>query len=86
MWLWGKPGAGKSLLVSTMWPEAYKKDVSIWFDNYSNQEVVWLDEVNKAICLEYKQSIKRWSDSYRFNIQVKGGFVQSNWILFVVTS
>lgn len=51
-----------------MYPTAYLKDYGVWFDGYSNEDVVLFDEVNKKVAQDLKQHIKRWADSYPHNL------------------
>ena len=43
--LWGPSGTGKSRFVAACWPDAFwKAPESKWWDGYSGQETVVLDD------------------------------------------
>ena len=43
--LWGPSGTGKSRFVAARWPDAFwKAPESKWWDGYSGQETVVLDD------------------------------------------
>lgn len=72
-WIRGPTGSGKSRGVRELYPGLYPKPMSKWWDSYSEQEVVLIDDV------DYNQSswigyfLKIWADHYPFIAEVKGG-------------
>lgn len=71
---WGASGTGKS---TRAWTEAgndaYPKDpCNKWWDGYSNQTSVVVDEFCGSINLSH---LLRWFDRFPVNVEVKGGVV-----------
>lgn len=53
LWIWGKPGCGKSTWVRSylhkLGKSYYKKDIrNHWFDGYTDQEVIFLDDFHRT--------------------------------------
>lgn len=46
-WHYGPPGVGKTRHVVTTWPEYYDKDKSKFWNGYTNQETVLIDDIEK---------------------------------------
>ena len=83
LWVWGKPGVGKSRFVHETWPEAYWKNANKWWDGYTNQEVAVLDDLGTDVLAEH---LKRWADRYKIVGEIKGGSLGLVYTTFVVTS
>lgn len=45
-WFYGPSGTGKSSTASKMFPNAFRKNTSKWWDGYDRQEVVIIEEVS----------------------------------------
>ena len=43
-WIYGKPGIGKSYAVRSLYPNLYVKSSTKWWDGYTNQDVVLVDD------------------------------------------
>ena len=59
MWVYGPPESGKTKYVVDSYPDYYEKDKSKYWNGYTSQPVVLLDDVE----LEDKYllgSLKRW--------------------------
>jgi hypothetical protein len=74
-WLYGPTAIGKSHYVRSQHaPEDLyiKSSTNKWWDGYTGQENVLLEEVEKA---DMDTDLKRWTDKYIFAGEVKGGYV-----------
>lgn len=85
IWLYGKTGVGKTRLVYDQFAEGqvYKKDNSIWWDGYHQQDCILLDDFNGKIDYEI---ILQLTDRYPFSPQCKGGYVEINSPFIIFTS
>jgi len=84
----GKPGLGKTRYVMDKHGDekVYKiefKDNSIWFDGYTGQDVLLIDEYEGQ--LNYTQLLNLL-DIYKLRLPVKGGFTFANWTHVYITS
>lgn len=85
VWLWGKSGYGKSFVCREFWPVHYPKMCNKWWDGYSNEAIVVMDDVDMGhSCLGHH--LKIWADSYPFIGEIKGICRKLRPALFVVTS
>lgn len=80
---YGPTGTGKSRYAITQYPRAYWKQRSIWWDGYSSQEVIVLDEYYGWLPFD---TILRLCDRYPLLLETKGGQVQCNANTIVFTS
>jgi hypothetical protein len=85
-WLWGKPGTGKSRFVYDVGgDQCYWKNPNKWWDNYSSQKCVILDDFGKEhSVLGYH--IKRWADRYPVLCESKGSSLYPNYNTLFITS
>lgn len=83
IWIQGRPGAGKSHLVETKYPDAYRKPQNKWWDGYEGQEVVILEDLDGPYLNHY---LKVWADKWRASGEVKGGTVPLMHKMIIVTS
>lgn len=84
-WIYGKKGIGKtySILSNYLATDLYRKDSSKWWNGYTNQQIVLMDDLdNKNMFNE----IKIWSDKYIFQGETKGGYTKIFNRIFIVTS
>ena len=83
IWLRGTPGSGKSHLVETTFPEAYRKPQNKWWDGYEGQEVVILEDLDGPFLNHY---LKIWADKWKATGEIKGGTIPLQHKWFIVTS
>lgn len=81
--LWGASGVGKSVLARAMFPDAYWKTNSKWWDDYDGQEAVVWDEFKGQY--PYRDLL-RILDSTPLTCESKGSSVQFNSRIVVFTS
>lgn len=76
-WIYGLAGTGKTRsVVDKFGPEnVYMKDGTSWWDGYSQQEAILIDDFDNNI--PYR-TLLRILDRYRYQGQVKGGYVNIN--------
>jgi len=69
VWLWGKPGTGKSRFAFNF-DEVYPKMCNKWWDGFKGQRVVVIDEFEKShACLSHH--LKIWADRHPFINEIK---------------
>lgn len=83
IWYWGPPGTGKSRRARLEYPEAYLKPQSKWWDGYFGQKAVILDDLDISALGHY---LKIWADRYACSGETKGGTVNLQHDVIVVTS
>lgn len=82
--LYGPPGAGKSHYASTNFPNAFWMPQGKWFDGYTTQDTIILDD--------FKRGWLTWTvlmqlmDAYPMKLEVKGGFVEMRAHNLIITS
>lgn len=85
--IWGDPGTGKSYYALTQYPDAYTpiitKNGTLWFDNYTGQDTLILDDYNGEIQL---RDFKRLTDNYKMMLPIKGGTTWKAWSTVIITS
>lgn len=82
-WIWGTPRIGKSFYVRRKYPQCYLKGFNKWWDGYTVQEVVLLEEFDSDFLAHH---LKIWTDNYLFNAEIKGGTVTPIYQKFFITS
>lgn len=83
-WRWGLAGVGKTRqVIDEFGPEnVYIKDNTSWWDNYHQQEVILIDDFDNQI--PYR-TLLRILDRYRYQGQIKGGYVNINSPFIIIT-
>lgn len=64
LWLWGKPGCGKTRYATAHFKLAYKKLQNKWWDGYTGQEAVLLDDLGKETAKALTTHMKLWADPW----------------------
>lgn len=87
LWVTGPSGCGKSSLIRSKWTSLYLKNLSKWWDGYSGENAVVVDDLDPEHA-KYNMAyyLKIWGDHYAFNAEVKGGmlFIRPDFV--IVTS
>jgi len=85
-WFYGPPGTGKSYTARLGTDNKhYDKLPNKWWDGYSNQETVIIDDLDTSHSYLYS-FLKRWTDKYSFPVEMKGSLVQIRPKTIIVTS
>ena len=79
----GPTGTGKSKWCMDNFPEAYWKPRSDWWDGYSGQDTVVLDEFYGWLPFDL---LLRLCDRYPLNLQIKGGTINFTAKNIIITS
>lgn len=85
IWVHGESGSGKTRTVKVQFPSAFPKPRNIWWDGYTGQETVLLDDVDKYN-VSLGGHLKHWADFAAFIGEKKGGSIIIRPKLFIVTS
>jgi len=82
----GETGVGKTYGIFKMFPDAFRPLVSgdkIWFDGYSGEKTLLLDELRGNIKLSYLLQIL---DPYPLKVEIKGGTINAEWERVFITT
>lgn len=74
-WWIGPTGSGKSRLAWEIYPNHYQKQLNKWWDGYTNEDIVVIEEWSPKNEVSGSQ-LKIWADRYPFPGQIKGGTLQ----------
>lgn len=81
-WLYGRTGTGKSSLVRNYaiarGYRVYNKLANKWWDNYTDQQVVLIEDLDPDSSRHLANHIKLWLDRYPFSAEFKGGIRDIN--------
>lgn len=79
-WIWGLTGTGKTRYAYDHYPtnEIYKKDSSIWWDGYQQQQVILIDDFAGTHTEIAYRDLLNLLDRYPYSGQYKGGYVKIN--------
>lgn len=81
---YGSPGTGKSRRVFSTFPEAYPKPSGKWWDYYTGQQSVILDDFDG--CMLSFGDFKRIVDRYPTSVEIKGATIPLLATHFYVTT
>lgn len=75
IWIYGTSGCGKSRYVRDTYTRFYSKSISKWWDGYTDEEVVVIDDIDPSHAEKsgIGYNLKIWADHYVFNAETKGG-------------
>lgn len=82
LWFYGPPGTGKSH-AARQYENVYLKSQSKWWDGYSGEATVILDDLDSDCLAHY---LKIWADKWSCTGETKGGTVPLQHTTFIVTS
>lgn len=81
--LWGDSGTGKSRWAYDTYPDLYSKPPGRWWNDYTGQETVLLDDFYGYI--PYTELLNVL-DRYPYKCEIKGGFVNAQYKRVIITS
>ena len=85
VWIRGPPGSGKTHSVHTTESDLYVKAQNKWWDGYTGQKAVLLDDFDQqGECLAHHMKI--WADKWPAQGETKGGHVPLTYDRLIVTS
>lgn len=84
-WWWGPPRTGKTHKIRTENPGAYLKSLTKWWDGYTDQDVVIIDDMD-SFHKSLAQDFKQWAHHYSFPAETKGGSIVIRPKKIIVTS
>lgn len=84
-WFYGTTGVGKSVQARTLYPDAYYKPCTKWWDGYQDEETVIIEDFDKYN-IKLGQDLKIWGDYGHFNAEIKGGALRIRPKRIIITS
>lgn len=86
LWIYGEPRTGKSSYARAKYPDLYSKAINKWWDRYTDQETVLIDDLDHSHSAFMMHWLKIWCDRYAFNAETKGGTITIRPKLIIITS
>lgn len=85
IYIYGPPRTGKSIGALQAFPAAFQKGSpsGTWWDGYSGEDVIVLDDVDKYWCSG--ADLMSWTDGLPLRVPVKGDMVSAHWDTVVLT-
>lgn len=83
-WYYGPPGCGKTRAVFDEFPGVYRVLSHKWWDGYTGQQVVLVDDIRVGWCKF--EELLRITDRYPFRVEVKGGSREVQFRTIIFTS
>lgn len=87
-WIYGPSGTGKTTAVYDKFgiDKVYDKGVNKWWDGYSNEETVLIDDVTTENGKFIASFLLRWADKFPVRVETKGGMLRVRPKRIVITS
>lgn len=85
LWYYGPSRTGKSRAARSEYPNSYKKMCNKWWDGYTNQEAVLIEDLGRNHD-KLVDHLKIWADRYAFPAEFKGGKIDIRPRIIIVTS
>lgn len=82
LWIWGSAGVGKTKFAVEYDDNHYIKDGTQWWDNYDHENTIIIDDFDAR--WPYRDFL-RLLDRYKYQGQIKGGFVKINSKNIIIT-
>lgn len=86
IWMYGEAGVGKSFTSRKENPGAFMKMMNKWWDNYNNEDVVILEDMDPSYAQSMQYFLKIWTDAYAFPVEIKNHSVMIRPKKFIITS
>lgn len=91
IWCHGDKGTGKShwaraVSMKKYQEKPYDKGANKWWDSYTNQKVALIDDVDPKKMEHLGHFLKQWTDKFAVTGETKGGHVQLNHHVLIITS
>lgn len=91
LWIQGPPGTGKTHKARTISQAEFGEEPFIltggkWFDGYTNQKVIVVEDLDKYTAHQLGHHIKLWADKYPVTAEVKGATIPLQHRILIVTS
>jgi hypothetical protein len=74
------------MLANNHFGKVFKKDQSKWWDGYTGEETVIMEDVDRHGGPQLAHYMKLWTDVYSLAGEIKGGKIPLNYKRFIVTS
>ena len=84
VWVWGPPGTGKSTTIRNAYPNAYRKNITKWWDGYNYESDVIIDDI-----ADYRTMLpllKIWADQGWFMAEKKGATMKARPRSIIITA